>query len=70
MQFVQACIKENNFADLIDEEASKQISFAKFIENKKLPQSIAHFLVSAVAMCPNENHTAWEVQTRKIYFII
>jgi RAB protein geranylgeranyltransferase component A len=61
MQFVQSCVKENNFADLIDPQASSNISFRQLITNKKLPESVAHFLINNVAMCPNEANTAAEV---------
>jgi RAB protein geranylgeranyltransferase component A len=61
MQFVQACVKENNFADLIEPETAASISFRQLIANKKLPESVAHFLVNNVAMCSNETNTAAEV---------
>jgi RAB protein geranylgeranyltransferase component A len=59
MQFVQLCMKDIHFADLItDEMKERQISFKQLVEERNIPESISHFLVNAVAMCPNESDTA------------
>jgi RAB protein geranylgeranyltransferase component A len=61
MQFVQSCVKDNNFVDLIEPDAADKISFKQLIANRKVPASVAHFLVNNVAMCSNDAITASEV---------
>ena len=58
MQFVQACVKDNNFKDLVDEQRGNTISFAQYIQERKLPKAISHYVINAVAMCPHETDTA------------
>jgi RAB protein geranylgeranyltransferase component A len=59
MQFVQSCMKDNDFADLINNENGILMSFKDFIESKKLPNSISHYLVNAVSMCPKRTDSAF-----------
>lgn len=58
MQFVQACLKDNNFADIIDAERARTISFKQLISEKKLPDSIGNYLLNAVSMCADESKSA------------
>ena len=64
MKFVQSCTKDDNFSELIDNEAkNNNISFKDFILSKKFPASINNFLINAVAMSPtNTSYTAVEVE--------
>ena len=61
MQFVQACMRDNDFKDLIDKDSSSTMSFKEFIKTKKLPASISDYLINAVSMSPNDNDTALKV---------
>lgn len=68
MQFVQSCLKDNEFADFgLDDDSNRNKSFRQFIESKKFPPTISHYLVNAVAMCANDCRTALEglEQTKK-----
>ena len=63
MQFVQACTKDNNFADFAEDRSKlESISFRELIQSRKLPSSIANYLINSVAMCPDKEHTALEVR--------
>lgn len=66
MKFIQSCMKENNFNDLIDASQAETLSFNEFVKSKKLPESISNYIVNAVAMSPKENQTAIEVTTMNI----
>ena len=61
MQFVQSCLKENEFKDLIELDKQESISFKEFILSKKFPPTITDYLINAVAMCPNESDSALKV---------
>lgn len=75
MQFVQACLKDNNFADLVtDEQRARTITFAQFLAERSMgSEAIVHYLLNAVAMCVRDGSaalpptSAWDglVRTRK-----
>lgn len=70
MQFVQSCLKDNDFADFgvrTDDDDECVKSFRQLIESKKLPPTIMHYLINAVAMCSDESRTALDGlrETRK-----
>ncbi len=69
MQFVQSCMKDNNFADLINDENGILMSFKEFIQGRKLPSSISHYLINAVSMCPNKTDSAFKGLTEVKRFI-
>jgi RAB protein geranylgeranyltransferase component A len=56
MKFIQACMKDNDFQDLIEDSNSK-MSFSEFVREKKLSESITNFIINAVAMAPNEDQS-------------
>ncbi len=56
MKFIQACMKDNDFQDLIDDSCSK-MSFSQFVRGKNLSKSITNYIINAVAMMPNEDQT-------------
>ena len=61
MQFVQSCLKDNDFADFgLDSASTSSMSYRQLIEAKKLPESISHYLINAVAMCADESRSALE----------
>ena len=61
MKFIQSCVKDNEFADLIEGEDVLNMSFRDFIKQKKLPESVSNYIMNAVAMSPNENQSALQV---------
>lgn len=68
MQFVQSCLKDNDFADFgLEKQTAETMSFRQLIESKKFPEIITHYLVHAVAMCSDDTHSALDGlrQTRK-----
>lgn len=66
MKFVQECTNAASFDELIEKEKANAISFGQFIRRRKMPESIANYLINCVAMCPNEEQTALQV---KLLFI-
>lgn len=68
MQFVQSCLKEDYFKELIDPQ-SKNLSFKELIKEKKFPTTISDILINAVAMCPSQTDSALKVKLlKKIFF--
>jgi RAB protein geranylgeranyltransferase component A len=56
MKFIQACMKDNTFNELIGDGIQiEQMSFKEFIQAKKLPESISNYLINSVAMCPDKS---------------
>lgn len=58
MQFIQSCMKDNNFQDFFaSTNDAEQTTFKAFIQSKKFSKSIENYLLNAVAMS-NETQTA------------
>ena len=65
MQFIQACLKDNDFKDLVDSESQLDIlTFKQLIEAKKLSASITNFLYNAVAMSSDDDMSARKVDEK------
>ena len=58
MQFIQSCMKDNNFEDLLESNKAESTSFKEFIQSKKFSKSITNYLLNAVSMCPNDSQNA------------
>lgn len=67
MQFVQACLKEDYFKELVDPQY-KNLSYTELIRSKKLPKSISEILVNAVAMSPSESDSALKVKFENKFY--
>lgn len=59
MQFVQSCLKEDYFKELVD---SQNLSFEELIKSKKFPKNISDIFINAVAMCPSQKDSASKVK--------
>lgn len=66
MQFVQACLKEDYFKELIGPQ-SQNLSFQELIRSKTFPKSINDILINAVAMSPSESDSALKVKFENIF---
>ena len=61
MQFIQSCMKENNFEDFFsNQNDAEKVTFKEFIQSKKFSKSIQNYLINAVAMS-NETQSALDV---------
>ena len=66
MKFIQACMKDNDFKDLIEEGSQDgHGSFSDFVKGKKFSETISNYITNAVAMTPNTDQTVLEVTTKK-----
>lgn len=54
MQFIQACMKEDEFKEVSEGLDLKNLSFKKFTEFKKWSPAVKDYLLNAVAMCDDE----------------
>ncbi len=63
MKFIQACIKDNDYKDLLDQNQKlESLSFKELVNSKKLSESITNYLINAVAMSPDEELSAIDVK--------
>lgn len=70
MKFVQECTNAASFNELFEKERVNEISFRQFISRRRMPESIANYLVNCVAMCPNDEQTALQVCIYTTLFIV
>lgn len=59
MKFIQACMKDNDFKELI-EDGIGSVSFREFVRGKKLSDCIGNYIMNAVAMTPDNDQTVME----------
>ena len=72
MKFIQSCMKDNEFKDLLDEsKSSSDLSFHQFIMDKKLSETINNYILNAVGMIPNRTQNVLQVRIlRRIIYSI
>ena len=54
MQFIQACMKEDEFKEASDGLDLENLSFKQFTELKKWSPVVKDYLLNAVAMCDDQ----------------
>lgn len=67
MKFIQSCMKDNDFNDLIgDSESSSDLSFHQFVMNKKFSDKINNYILNAVGMIPNKSQSVLNVSNLNV----